>query len=135
MGNESSNFGLGIVGDLSQGLKFDEFVELTKKSLYSKNLRVVAHDKDKIIKKVAVCGGSGSSFWSEALRHQADIYISSEFNHHSYLETKKYINIIDATHHTTEKFVVEGFYNYLKNYFDREILVVSKEDIDPVEIN
>jgi len=131
--NESSNFGLGIVGTLKEEQKLDEFISFTKKKLGSNNLRVVINNKDKKIKKVAVCGGSGSSFWQDALRHEADIYITSEFNHHSYLEAKKYINVIDATHHTTEKFVMDGFYNFLKEFIDDKNLLISKKDVDPVE--
>ena len=132
--NESDNFGLGIVGNLDKDLKLEEFIRLAKKRLNSDSLRIVVKDRNKIIKRVAVCGGSGSSFWKDALNHKADIYISSEFNHHSYLEAKEHINVIDATHHTTEKFVMKGFYNYLKDFVDNKKLIISKKDIDPVEM-
>ena len=132
--NESDKFGLGIVGMLNfdKDLKLIDFVEFAKKRLGSNNLRVAINDQNKSIKKVAVCGGSGASFWKNAHNHNVDLYLTSEFDHHSFLEAKEYINIIDATHHTTEKFVTEGFYKYLEKYLNKDMLKISEKDIDPV---
>ncbi len=46
-------------------------------------LRVIAKDDTKMIQRVAICGGSGEKFYHDALRKQADVYITGDVYYHT----------------------------------------------------
>ncbi|MBN2789111.1 MAG: Nif3-like dinuclear metal center hexameric protein [Candidatus Delongbacteria bacterium] len=129
--NLSGNFGLGVIGDLEYELSLKEFAQNTEKYLNTKTLRI-ASTTSKKIKKVAVCGGNGSSYWKHAYMAGADLYLTSEFGHHLYQEASKYIHIIDATHHATEIVASNGLFDYLSNEILDNRIILSEVDKDPV---
>ncbi len=66
-------------------------------------------------------------------RAGADVFITSEFNHHFYQEAAYYINIVDATHHSTEQFAKIGLKEYLKKVIGGSVSVFySETDTDVV---
>lgn len=132
--NESGNFGIGAVGELKEEMSIEDFADVVKTSLNTKSLRVAKCDKVTKIKKVAVCGGAGASFWKDAYFSGADIYLTSDFSHHAYLEAKECINILDATHHATEKVAIAKLSDYIKNTVRDLSVIVSEKDLDPVDI-
>ena len=108
--NNSDRFGLGAIGELNKKQNLKEFCSLVSEKLGTDNLRIAVKDDKIKIGKVAVCGGSGSSMWKFAYNAGAEVILTSEFNHHLYQEASYYINVIDATHHSTEQFTIDGLY-------------------------
>jgi hypothetical protein len=112
--NVSDNFGLGAVGDLEIKLNLKETAELVSQKLGTNTVRIAVKDTKQKISRIAVCGGSGSSMWKYAYKAGAGVFVTSEFSHHLYQEASYFINIIDATHHSTEQFAKKGLKDYLK---------------------
>lgn len=129
---KSDNFGLGVIGELENEINLKEFAKNAEKILNTKTLRI-ASTSSKAIKKVAVCGGSGSGFWKHALKSGADIFLTSEFGHHLYQEASSYLHIIDATHHATEIVASKGLFDYLNTEIKSCNIFISRMDIDPVK--
>ncbi|MFO7896539.1 MAG: Nif3-like dinuclear metal center hexameric protein, partial [Candidatus Cloacimonadales bacterium] len=115
----SKNFGLGLLGNLAAPEKMSDFAQRVKRELAvpALNLWPAKYSDDKLISRVAVCGGSGSSLLSQ-LSGQADIFVSADFTYHTILDSK--IPLIDAGHFYTEYPVLEVLENLLQN-FDCEI--------------
>ena len=131
--NASDNFGLGAVGDLKKKIILKEFSSAVSETLGTNTLRIAVKDEKAMIGKVAVCGGSGASSWKSAYKSGAEVLITSEFNHHLYQEASHYINIIDATHHSTEQFAKKGLKEYLGNVIGGSVPVTeSEKDTDVV---
>ena len=130
--NESGNFGLGVIGDLEQEMTLKEFAEDAENILNTQTLRI-ASTSSKTIKKVAVCGGSGSSFWQYAFNSGADLFLTSEFNHHLYQEASSYLHVVDATHHATEIVASKGLFDYLCTEIKNCNILISLKDTDPVK--
>ena len=130
--NSSKNFGLGSIGELENEMNLEDFLNLLKETLGTENLRIAIHDKNQKIKRVAVAGGSCAGYWREAHTKKADIYLSSEFDHHTYLEAKRYLNIVDASHHATEQFAVKRLQEYLSFHYEKINIEISETDKDPV---
>ncbi len=132
--NNSGNFGLGAVGELKKKVTIRELCKLISERLRTNTLRIAVKDNNAKISSLAVCGGSGSSSWKCALRSGADAFLTSEFSHHLYQEASKYINIIDATHHTTEQFVKNGLKVYLGSHLEEKCRIYeSAKDVDVVK--
>ena len=61
-----------------------DFSEKMKKTFALDHLRLVTYDRSlsQMIKRVAICGGSGGKFWTDAQAKGADLYITSDIYYH-----------------------------------------------------
>ncbi|MBF0015102.1 Nif3-like dinuclear metal center hexameric protein [Enterococcus casseliflavus] len=81
--NLPKTYGIGRVGNLAEPLSLDQFVERVKERFGLTALRLVSFPgAPEKIQRIAICGGSGQSFYSDALRHQADVYITGDISYH-----------------------------------------------------
>ena len=63
----------------------------------------VAGDRDRELRTVALCGGSGASLIPAALRAGADAYLTGDVKHHQALDAAgEGLTVVDAGHHGTE---------------------------------
>ncbi|MFO7810330.1 MAG: Nif3-like dinuclear metal center hexameric protein [Candidatus Delongbacteria bacterium] len=131
--NISGSFGLGAIGDTPEKMNLREFAQTVSGKLDTKTLRIAVKDAQTMIRKVAVCGGSGSSSWKSALKSGADVIVTSEFNHHAYHEASYYINVIDASHHATEQFAKKGLKEIIRDNIKDTKVTESMHDLDIVK--
>lgn len=108
--------GLGRVGDLVEPMEALPFLAWVKKTMGVKVLKYFG-DEDKKIRRVAVCGGGGSSFIRDAIAAGADAYISGDIKYHDFHVADHRMIIADLGHLETEHFVKEIIYNELKENF------------------
>jgi dinuclear metal center YbgI/SA1388 family protein len=75
--------GGGRVGELPQPMTLAVFADLVAATLPSTAGGVrVAGDPDRMVRRVAVCGGSGDSMLGSATASGADVYLTSDLRHH-----------------------------------------------------
>lgn len=80
------------------------------------------------VKKVAVCGGAGMDFLSDAIREGADAYVTGEMKHHEMLLAKeKGITVIDAGHFQTENPSMTALKNKLERKFSEVEFVLLRQ--------
>ena len=84
------------------------------------------------IKKVALCGGSGSFLLSEAIQAKADVFISGDFKYHEFFDAEKSILIADVGHYETEQFTKEIFYEIIQKKFPTFAIHISKINTNPI---
>ncbi|MFZ1519655.1 MAG: Nif3-like dinuclear metal center hexameric protein [Ignavibacteriaceae bacterium] len=113
LANENVNYGMGVVGELENELSQKDFLHLVTKSLKTKNLRFAQGTKSKI-KKVAVCGGSGSDLLDAAINNNADAFVTADVKYHTFQDAEKGILLIDAGHYETEVPVLDEIKNRLE---------------------
>jgi dinuclear metal center YbgI/SA1388 family protein len=99
--NENVNYGIGVIGELKNEVWEKDFLNLVSKSLNIKTLRF-AKGKSKKIKKVAVCGGSGSDLLEIAVKNNADAFVTADIKYHTFQDAENEILLIDAGHFETE---------------------------------
>lgn len=99
--NKNVNYGMGAIGDLEKGMKQKEFLEYVRTRLKGQNLRF-AKGKSNTIKKVAVCGGSGSDMLGVAIAKKADAFVTADVKYHTFQDAEDKILFIDAGHYETE---------------------------------
>lgn len=111
--NKHHNYGLGRIGRLPESLTLGDFVNQVKGALMINSLNMAGSPK-KIIRNVAVCGGSGASLISDALTAGADVLVTGDVKYHeAQYAIAEGLAIIDAGHFATELPVVEGIRAYL----------------------
>jgi dinuclear metal center YbgI/SA1388 family protein len=130
--NYYDRVGLGMIGELEK--ETDELSFLSKiKSVF--NTKVIKHSKlrNKSIKRVAVCGGSGSKLIKDAIRAQADIFVTGDIRYHQFFEASDQIIIADIGHYESEQFTKEIFYELLKKKLPKFALHLSEYNTDPIK--
>ncbi|UNC92982.1 Nif3-like dinuclear metal center hexameric protein [Candidatus Contubernalis alkaliaceticus] len=117
--NKGKVMGLGIVGEPTQELSLAELATEVKERLQVKELRL-AGPREKIIKKVAVCGGSGGGMIEQAASRGADLLITGDISYHQFQKALSMnIALIDAGHDATERVVVPFLADYLRDRVEK----------------
>ena len=108
LNNTETQIGSGMIGELENEMSELEFLKLIKERLNIPSLR---HSclLGKNIKKVAICGGSGSFLINDAKQCKADAYITADLKYHDFFEADNEILIVDAGHFETEQFTKQLF--------------------------
>lgn len=123
--------GTGMIGELKNKISEFDFLKKIKTNL---NAGIIRHTAllNKSIKKVALCGGSGSFLLKQAIKQKADIYISSDFKYHEFFDADNKILIADAGHFETEQFTKELIFDILTKKFNNFACFLSKVHTNPI---
>ncbi|PID95534.1 MAG: Nif3-like dinuclear metal center hexameric protein [Bacteroidetes bacterium] len=129
--NVYSKVGLGMMGELETEMHPEEFLSLLKEKL---QLKVIKHTEllSKPIKKVALCGGSGSFLIHTAIAQQADIYITGDIKYHDFFDADGKIILVDIGHYESEKFTKELLKTLITKKFPNFAPVISKVNTNPI---
>lgn len=130
IGKKGKTYGIGRVGNLEEEQSFEEMIEKVKKVFNLKDVRYANMPLDKKIKKVAVLGGSGESYYKQALIKGADLYITGDISYHGAQDMiREGLAFIDVGHFT-ENIFVEKMTSLLRSWNEEE---EWKIDIIPAE--
>ncbi len=130
--NSNNYVGAGIIGELPSETAEMDFLKLLKQTMKAEGIRYTAL-RDKKIKKVAVCGGSGSFLLNDAIKSGADILVTADFKYHQFFDAENRIIIADIGHYESEQFTIELFYDILKKKFNTFALLISKINTNPIK--
>ncbi|MFI1253834.1 Nif3-like dinuclear metal center hexameric protein [Streptomyces netropsis] len=97
--------GLGRICEVEPPLTLAEFAARAAERLpaTAQGIRV-AGDPERIIRTVAVCGGSGDSLFDEVRAAGVDAYVTADLRHHPASEAQHHspLALVDAAHWATE---------------------------------
>ena len=129
--NEYTQAGIGMIGELQEPVDELDFLRKIKAAF---NCEVIKHTRllGKPIQKVAVCGGSGSTYLGKAMAQKADIFISGDFKYHQFFDAENQIIIADIGHYESEQFTKEVFYELLTKKFPKFAVHLSDFSTNPV---
>lgn len=130
--NNWNSVGAGIVGDLPVETDEMEFLMHLKKIFQLDALRHTSFLHKKI-RKVAVCGGSGSELTNEAIDSGADVFISADFKYHEYFDAKNKILIADIGHYESEQFTKDVFYEIITKKIPKFAVRISDVKTNPIK--
>ncbi|EKC61673.1 NGG1p interacting factor 3, NIF3, partial [human gut metagenome] len=126
----SSNDSCFMIGELDKPMASDMFSEYVSKCL-SAHLRY--NDCTKEIKTVAVCGGAGSDFASDAKKVGADALVTGDGKYHEFLDaTDEEILLVSAGHYETEFPAVVSLCKLLEDKF-KDIQFKVAEQKTPIK--
>ncbi|MBR5921428.1 MAG: Nif3-like dinuclear metal center hexameric protein [Bacteroidales bacterium] len=129
--NESRTIGLGRIGNLTNAMSADEFLDYLKDKLRLVHCRY-AGDKTKTIRKVAVCGGGGAGFIDLAIASGADAYVSGDFKYHDFFKSHSGTLLVDIGHYEGECFIKNIIFDLLNEKFTTFATLISK--MEKVEV-
>ena len=129
--NANHRVGSGIVGDLKKSISEREFLRIVKEKFKSPCIRHTALLNNKI-KKVALCGGSGSFLLNEAKHSGADIFITGDFKYHEFFDAEESILIADIGHYESEQYTVDLITDFLRKKFTKFAIRLSEVTTNPI---
>ncbi|HIE74092.1 MAG TPA: Nif3-like dinuclear metal center hexameric protein [Flavobacteriales bacterium] len=129
--NIYENVGAGIVGELAQKVDTNRFLEMLKTKMQTDCIRHTKLVKYQI-KRVAICGGSGSFLLSNAICEKADIFITADFKYHEFFDGENDIIIADIGHFESEQFTKDLIYDLLSKKFSKFAVRLSKVNTNPI---
>jgi|WetSurMetagenome_2_1015567.scaffolds.fasta_scaffold160877_2 dinuclear metal center YbgI/SA1388 family protein len=130
--NKFPGAGMGMVGYLESPEAEEDFLQKLKKTFHSK---IIKHTRltGRLIKKVAVCGGSGSFLIRDAIAQNADIFVTGDLKYHQFFDAELKIVIADIGHYESEQFTKELFYELLIKKFPKFAVRLSEVNTNPVK--
>ena len=108
--------GAGMIGDFENPMGEIAFLGLVAEVIGSPCLRHSALT-GRPIKKVALCGGSGSPFMQDALRQKADAYLTADIKYHDFFIPEGNVLLVDGGHFETEQFTKELIVELIRKKF------------------
>ena len=124
--------GSGVLGNLNTSMEAGQFLDMLKDKMELKVVKHTALLKNKI-RKIAVCGGSGSFLLPAAIACVADVFITADFKYHEFFDADGKIVIIDIGHYESERFTINLLYDLITKKFSNFAAHCTKWDTNPVK--
>ena len=129
--NFNQGIGAGVIGELENSLKPSDFLNLLKNSLKLEVIKYTVSEKE--IKKVALCGGSGSFLRNSAMRSKADAYVTSDVKYHEFFDAQGKMLLCDIGHYESEKYTIDLFSNILSAKFPKFATIFAGTITNPID--
>lgn len=122
--------GLGVIGELSQPMRFGQWLQEVKAVFGATYIRYV-EPREEWVSRIALCGGAGSEFVEDAIAQGADVFLSADCKYHEMEAVRGRIGLVDIDHWISEHFTREVFEELLAG---KVKTVMSEKDETPVKV-
>jgi putative NIF3 family GTP cyclohydrolase 1 type 2 len=129
--NSHPQVGSGMIGNLESDYDELAFLTFVKEKLGAKVIRHTAL-RSKKVRRVAVCGGSGSFLLSNAISAGADVLISADFKYHEFFDAESKLIIADVGHFESEQFTQELLLELITEKFSNFALRLTTQNTNPI---
>ncbi|WP_456432232.1 Nif3-like dinuclear metal center hexameric protein [Thermosulfuriphilus sp.] len=125
---KSPLLGYGCLGELEKPISFEDFCLRVIKALSAPGLKALKAKEP--VRRIAVCGGAGSSLIRLAAQKGADCLVSGEIKHSEALIAQEIgLSLIDAGHFETERVIISPMVAYLRQRFSSSGEAVEVEKL------
>lgn len=129
--NHFAMVGSGMIGVLEKPMEEEVFLKHVKKQLHTLVIRHTAF-RNKPIKHVAVCGGSGSFLLPKAIKAGADLFITADYKYHEFFDAEEQILIADVGHFESEQFTQELLQEIITKKFPKFVTHLTSKNTNPI---
>jgi dinuclear metal center YbgI/SA1388 family protein len=129
--NKNQEVGAGMVGFLEKAMDAADFLQLIKTQMKAS---VIRHTEmlPRPIRKVAVCGGSGSFLLKDALAAGADAFVTADFKYHEFFDAEQKLIIADIGHFESEQFTSNLLLDIIKEKFPNFAIRLTAQNTNPI---
>lgn len=128
--NSNVTVGSGMIGELLEELSAEAFLKHLKNTM---NLNVIRYTPyTNKVKKVAVCGGSGSFLLKNAIGAQADAFVTGDFKYHEFFDAESRLMIADIGHYESEIFTINLIADEILKKFPTFAVILSEINTNPI---
>jgi len=123
--------GSGVVGQLAEPMAADDFIIAVKKA-FGVECAMCNELLRRPIKRVAICGGAGDFLLDEAVKIQADAFITGEMHYHQYFGYEQQIQICVIGHYQSEQYTAEIFEEIIQKECPGVKTVIAETCTNPI---
>jgi dinuclear metal center YbgI/SA1388 family protein len=129
--NNNTGIGLGCTGVFKVPVSENEFLKLVSGIFEARGIRY-SNQTGKPVKKVALCGGSGSSLINQAISSGADAYLTADIKYHDFFRPESKIFLVDTGHFESEIFAREILKDLIIKKFPKFAVRFSETNTNPI---
>jgi len=133
--------GMGAIGEFAHALELHDLAKRVREICGAQAVRIsspAGQPVELLVRSVAIVGGSGMSFYDQAVSAGADAFITADVRYHGFHAANDRIPALDPGHAESEVFVVRGLALLVERAvrkLDAPIRVVPLEDsTNPVHL-
>ena len=130
LANEDRYSGSGVVGNI-EPVTLEALLERLKTVFGTKAVRYCGNPES-VIKRVALCGGSGAFLAQDAVAVGADILITGDVKYHDFTTYCDRLKIADIGHYESEQCTKEIFRELIRGKFPEIATYFAETDINPI---
>ena len=108
-----------------------DFLKFLKETMQVSVVKYTSILEDSI-KKVAVCGGAGGFLLNEAIRQNADVFITGDYKYHEFFDADGHLIIADIGHFESEQFTINLLHDIISRKFSTFAAHCTKVNTNPV---
>lgn len=121
----------GIIGTLPQSLAPTGFLQLVKERFQADCVCSNINDcKVKDVRRIALCGGSGSFCIEEAEALKADAFLTGEIKYHDFFDHSQLL-LVEAGHYETEQYTKQLLSDIITKQLPEVEVIVSEVRTNP----
>ena len=128
------NIGMGAFGTLKKAMETKKFLEHLKAVWLLSRVDLYAHEMPKKISRVALCGGSGGEYWIDALREQADIFITADVKYHELADPLQDMAVALVDHGEMERATLPELVNQISTCRIETVLLNVRAYPEPMRV-
>lgn len=131
LSNAWSQAGSGAVGELAEPMSEADFLHHLKSVL---RVPCVRHSalRNRPVRRVALCGGSGAFLWRDAAAAGADVFVTGEAKYNDYFDVEDSILLAVVGHYESERCTVDLFHEIISSKHPTFALRNSETSINPI---
>lgn len=127
---DNASVGLGVIGNLPKPMHWSGWLRHVQQVFDAPYVRYT-EPVQPTISRVALCGGAGAEFISEAIVAGADTYLSADMKYHDMQAAAGQIMAVDIDHWVSEHFTRDIFAELLRGKVE---IRISQADASPIHI-
>lgn len=132
--NADPNIGLGVIGETQAPVPQLEFLRKAKETFSVKALRFSGQTQHLVVRRVALCGGSGASFIRDALKKGADAYLTGDIKYHDYTTYGLDMLLADIGHYESELCSRRILSRIIREAYPDSVIYFSECESNPIKI-
>lgn len=131
MSNSFRDRGFGVIGELETALSDKDFIKKIKDVF---GVKAVKHtnSKSNSVKRVALCGGSGSELLSNAIKLNSDAFVTADVSYHTFFDAKKVIFLADIGHWESEQHTIQLITDYIRSKMTNFAVIKTESITNPI---
>ena len=130
--NDYTRAGIGVVGNLPNPISVYQLLQQVKRQTGCAQVRHTA-TADKMVQRVALCGGAGSSLIGKAQAAQADIFITGEIGYHQFFGNENGMILAEVGHYESEQHTKDIFCEVITKKIPNFATYYTKVETNPIK--
>ncbi len=130
---EDPDTGLGVIGNIPPTPKI-EFLRKVKETFNVKAVRYSDRTSKLVVKRVALCGGSGAELIGDALKMNADAIVTGDVKYHEMVNFGQNMLVADIGHFESELCAREIFFRIIRAQYPELPIYFAESEKNPISI-